>query len=436
MAENNKMTAAGADRRRLLAGAGLVGAASVFGITDVSATTSVKISKTGLDNLHGAMAAHVARGDVPGVVTLISRGADTHVDAIGVKAFGDPQPMRRDTIFRIASMTKPIAGAAAMMLVEDGKLRLDEPVDRLLPELANRRVLKRLDGPIDETVAAVRPILVSDLLTLRMGIGMIMAPNEYPISKAMTALGMAVGPKPPKASPDAWMKSLGSLPLIHQPGEVWHYHTGIDVAGVLIARASGQPLDEYLNDRIFAPLSMVDTSFSVPPAKLDRLSTSYMADPQTKQLEVFDSAGSASDFSRAPVFPSAGGGLVSTADDYHAFARMMLAKGEFGGRRILSERSVALMTTDHITAQQKAASPFAPGFWEKAGWGYGLATVNRHEPGDPRGCGWDGGYGTSAYWDPQTGVIGILLTQRMMDSPTPPPVHVDFWRSVYESVEG
>ncbi|WP_239469887.1 serine hydrolase domain-containing protein [Archangium violaceum] len=421
----------------MLVGAAAIGAAT-WGCHQADVRKEVAnagFSKEGLDSMHAVMAAHVERGDLPGVVTLLSRGGEVHADVIGMQSFGGASPMRRDTLFRIASLTKPVAGVAAMLLVEDGKLSLDEPVDRLLPELSNRRVLARLDGPVDDTVPANRPILVSDLLTLRMGMGAIMARGEYPIVQAMTERGVAVGPWLPKApSPDAWIRALGSLPLMRQPGEAWMYDTGLTVLGVLIARASGQPLEDFFRERIFEPLGMKDSGFSVPAAKLDRLPTCYVRDPATGMLGVFDAAGGDSRFSHPPGFPSASGGLVSTADDYLAFARMMLNKGAHGGRRLLSERSVELMTTDHITPGQKAVSPFSPGFWDKRGWGYALSIVHRHEPGEPRGFGWDGGYGTSCYWDPRTGLIGILLTQRLMDSPAAPPVFVDFWRSAYEAL--
>ncbi|KFE67466.1 Beta-lactamase class C and other penicillin binding protein [Hyalangium minutum] len=393
------------------------------------------LSKEGVERMHSVMAAHVERGELPGVVTLLARGDEVRADAIGTLAFGNSAPMRRDTIFRIASLTKPISGAAAMILVEEGKLRLDEPVDRLLPELANRRVLKRLDGPVDDTVPANRPILVSDLLTVRMGTGAIMAQGQYPIVQAMTEQGVAVGPWLPKApSMDAWIRSLGSLPLMRQPGEAWMYDTGMTVLGVLLSRAAGQPLEAFMRERIFEPLGMKDTGFSVPAEKLDRLCTAYFRTPGAEKFEVFDPAGTESQFSRPPGMPSASGGLVSTADDYLAFARMMLNKGAYGGKRLLSERSVELMTTDHITPEQKAVSPFSTGFWDKRGWGYALSIVKQHEPGDPRGFGWDGGYGTSCYWDPQTGLIGVLMTQRLMDSPNPPAAFVDFWRSAYEAL--
>lgn len=401
-----------------------------------NAMTRSGFSKAGLERMHAAMAAHVERGELPGVVTLLGRGDEVHADAIGTLSLGGAAPMRRDTLFRIASLTKPVAGAAAMMLVEDGKLRLDEPVDRLLPELAHPRVLKRLEGPVDDTVPADRPILVSDLLTLRMGTGAIMAPGEYPIVQAMVEQGVAVGPWLPKApSPDAWIRALGSLPLMRQPGEAWMYDTALTVLGVLIARAAGQPLEDFFRQRIFEPLGMKDSGFSVPAGKLDRLPTCYVRARSTGKFEVFDAVGSESRFSHPPGFPSASGGMVSTADDYLAFARMMLNQGEYRGRRLLSEQSVRLMTTDHITPQQKAVSPFTPGFWDKHGWGHGLSIIHKHEPGEPRGFGWDGGYGTSCYWDPETGLIGILLTQRLMDSPVAPPVFVDFWRSAYEALE-
>ncbi|MCY1083303.1 serine hydrolase domain-containing protein [Archangium lansingense] len=427
----------GVDRRSMLVGAAALGATALGCNRAAGGPSPARegFSQEGLARMHSTLAAHVERGDLPGVVTLLSRGNEVHVDTIGVHSFGGTVPMRRDTLFRIASMTKPVSGAAAMMLVEDGKLKLDEPLDRLLPELANRKVLKRIDGPLDDTVPAHRPILVSDLLTLRMGMGAIFTQDPYPILQAMTEKGVAVGPLLPNApSPDAWIRALGALPLMHQPGEVWMYDTGLTVLGVLLARAAGKPLEDFYRERIFEPLGMKDTGFSIPADQLDRLPTSYWRNPETQKFDVFDAPGKESRFSRPPGFPSAAGGLISTADDYLAFARMMLNKGEHQGRRLLSARSVELMTTDHITPQQKAASPFSPGFWDEHGWGYGLSIVQKHEPGDPRGFGWDGGYGTSSYWDPETGVIGVLLTQRMMDSPTAPAAFVDFWRTAYEAL--
>ncbi len=393
------------------------------------------LSTARLGRMHGVMAGHVERGDVPGIVTLVSRRGEVHVDAIGMKAVGGSDPMRRDTIFRIASMTKPITAAAAMTLVEECKLRLDEPVDRWLPELADRKVLKRLDGPLDDTVPANRPITLRDLLTFRLGIGAVMAPpGRYAIQKAMEEVGLAPGPNPPSHAPDEWMKRLGRLPLMHQPGEKWMYHTGSDVLGVLIARTSGQGLERFFRERIFGPLGMKDTGFHVPPEKLDRLPPSYMRNPETGALMLHDDPGD-SRWGRPPAFPAGGGGLVSTVDDYLAFCQMMLSNGRHGRERILSRPSVELMTTDHLTQEQKAEARVF--FGDNRGWGFGVAVNTRREDlaSTPGRFGWDGGVGTSGYSDPKEGMVGILMTQRLMDSPDPPGVFLDFWTSAYQTID-
>src|SRR5438128_7909396 len=328
------------------------------------AMSTAGLSRVRLGRMHDVMAGYVERGEVPGLVTLVSRRGEVHVDVIGTQAIGDSPPMRRDTIFRISSMTKPITAAATMILVEECKVRLDEPVDRWLPELAERKVLKRLDGPLDDTVPAKRPITVRDLLTFRMGFGQMMAPPDaYPILSAANEQQIGMGPPSPSTmpAPDEWMRRLGRLPLMHQPGEQWMYNTGSDVLGVLITRASGQPLETFLHQRIFEPLGMKDTSFSVPEASLDRLATSYWTDPTSGKLTVYDEA-MGSQWSRPPTFPSGAGGLVSTIDDYLAFGQMMLSQGKLGGERILSRLSVETMTTDQLTPEQKAASSLISGF--------------------------------------------------------------------------
>jgi CubicO group peptidase (beta-lactamase class C family) len=249
------------------------------------------LSRARLARMHDVMAGYVERGEVPGLVTLVSRRGEVHVDAIGAQAFTDPTPMRRDTIFRISSMTKPITAAATMILVEECKLRLDDLVDRWLPELADRQVLKRLDGPLEDTVPAKRAITVRDLLTFRMGFGQMMASSDaYPILTAANEQQIGMGPPTPSSmpAPDEWMRRLGGLPLMHQPGERWMYNTGSDVLGVLIARASGQPLETFLHERLFEPLEMRDTGFSVPATSLDRLATSYWTDPASGKLTVYD----------------------------------------------------------------------------------------------------------------------------------------------------
>lgn len=393
------------------------------------------LSAARLGRMHEIVAGYVERGEVPGLVTLVSRRGEVHVDTIGRMAIGGSAPMRRDTIFRIASMTKPITAAATMILVEECRLRLDDPVDPWLPELAGRQVLQRLDGPLDETVPANRPITVRDLLTFRLGLGLIMAsPEEYPILRAMKERDVEVGAYPSAlSSQDEWMRGLGSLPLMHQPGEKWMYHTGADVLNVLIARVSGQPLETFLRERLFDPLGMKDTGFHVPPANLERLSNCYWTNDETGKFDTFDDAQD-SRWSRPPGAPSE---VVSTVDDFLAFGQMLLNNGKHGGERILSRPSVELMTTDHLTPEQKAISGFSPGFWDNRGWGFGLSMITRRDDiaGVPGRYGWDGGYGTSWASDPREHMVAILMTQRLWDSPTPPPVYLDFWTSVYQSID-
>jgi CubicO group peptidase (beta-lactamase class C family) len=388
--------------------------------------------------MHDVMAGHVARGGMPGLVTLLSRRGEVHIDAMGAQAIGGA-PMRRDTIFRISSMTKPVAAVAAMILVEECLLRLDEPVDRLLPELADRRVLRRLDGPLDETVPAKRPITARDLLTFRMGFGLVLAPADtYPVQRAMTELGLSQGPPSPTTppGPDEWIRRLGTLPLMYQPGERWLYNTGSDVLGVLITRAAGQPLDTFMRERVFEPLGMGDTGFSVPAQSIDRFATAYTADPENGELRVYDEAGGGR-WSRPPAFPSAAGGLVSTVDDFAAFGQMLLDGGTHAGERILSRPSVETMTTDQLMPEQKAVSGLVPGYFESHGWGFGMSVVTRRTEiaETPGRYGWDGGLGTSWHSDPAEGMVTILMTQRAWTSPSPPEVCRDFWTTAYQAID-
>jgi CubicO group peptidase (beta-lactamase class C family) len=399
--------------------------------------SSAGLSKERLSRMHDVMAGYVERGEVPGLVTLVSRRGEVHVDVIGTQAFGESPPMRRDTIFRISSMTKPITAAATMILVEECQLRLDDQVDALLPELAERKVLQRLDGPLDETVPAKRQITVRDLLTFRMGFGQLLAPPDaYPILKAASEQQIGMGPPSPSSmpAPAEWMRRLGRLPLMHQPGEQWMYNTGSDVLGVLIARASGQPLEEFFRERIFEPLDMRDTSFSVPEAALDRLATSYWTDPTSGKPTIYDKA-LGGQWSRPPAFPSGAGGLVSTIDDYLAFGQMMLSLGKHGNERILSRLSVELMTTDQLTPEQKAASSLISGFLDGNGWGFGVSVVTRRDDiaAVPGRYGWDGGLGTSWYSDPKEEMVIILMTQCAWTSPSPPNVY--FWTLAYQAID-
>jgi CubicO group peptidase (beta-lactamase class C family) len=377
-------------------------------------------SKSRLARMHQVMAAHVEQGSVAGVVTLLSRRGETVVDTIGFQDLVRKDPMRRDSIFRIASMTKPITAVAAMILVEECRLTLDDPIDKFLPELANRRVLKRIDGPVDDTEPANRPLTLRDLLSFRMGMGMLLGPEaEYPIQKVISAaLPPGIDPTMP-LSPDEWMRRLGSLPLLCQPGTRWMYHTGSDALGVLIARASGQSFEAFLKERIFEPLGMRDTAFCVPPGKLGRFTSCYAVSAASGALEVIDD-GQASKWSRPPTFAAGGGGLVSTVDDYLAFGRMMLNMGNAGSERILARATVELMLTDQITPAQKAISPFSPGFWDYRGWGLGLAVITgRASIGvAPGQFGWSGVFGTDWVSDSVEELITLLMIQRHNMGPT------------------
>lgn len=396
-------------------------------------------SATRLARAHDVMAGYVERGVAPGLVTAISRRGEIHIEAMGAQALDGKTPMRRDTIFRISSMSKPITAAATMILVEECKLRLDEPVDRLLPELANRRVLKRLDGPVDDTVPANRPITVRDLLTFRMGFGLLFgSPDQYPILGALDKLALGQGQPHPAAppEPDEWMRRFATLPLMHQPGERWMYNTGADVLSVLIARASGQPLETFLRERLFEPLGMKDTGFSVPAEKHDRFTPSYATDFATGELRVYDPA-TGGEWNQPPAFPSGAGGLVSTADDYLAFGQMMLNHGKLGNVRILSRPSIELMTSDQLTPEQKAVSGLGPGFFDSHGWGFGVSVVTRRETLTEHigHYGWSGGMGTIWGVDPTEEMTTVLMTARVWDSPEPPAIVQDFLTSVYQAID-
>jgi CubicO group peptidase (beta-lactamase class C family) len=400
------------------------------------------LSQARLDRLHDALTRDVDRGLAPGLVAAVSRRGETHVAAIGMMAFDGDAPMQRDTIFRIASVTKPITAAAAMILVEACVLRLDDPVDEFLPELADRQVLRTPESATDDTVPANRPITLRDLLTFRAGYGLIFAEpgTSYPIQAAIEASGAfpdaQAGGILPSLPPDDLMAAYGALPLVHQPGEQYLYNSGSDILGVLIARASGMTFGEFLRERLFAPLGMKDTGFSVPPNKLDRLATAYWTNFETGEPVVFDGVED-SGFVNPPAFESGAGGLVSTADDLLAFGDMMLNDGRFGDKRILSRPSIELMTTDQITPEQKAASPVFPVSWENRGWGFGVAIVTRRDSlqDTPGRYGWDGGWGTSWYVDPTEGLIGILLTQRVWDGVSEVALYSDFWTSAYQAIE-
>ncbi len=398
--------------------------------------TAGGLSQTELARMHATLASHVARGNPPGLVAVVSRRGETHVEGLGSLTKDGTQRVRPDTIFRISSMSKPITGAATMLLVDDGTLRLDEPVDRLLPELANRRVLKRLEAPLDDTVPAGRPITVQDLLTFTLGFGDVFAdPAQVPVLKAANEFALGMGPPSPATmpAPDEWIRRLGTLPLMYQPGERWMYNTGADVLSVLLSRASGQPFETFLRERLFDPLGMADTAFHVPAGKRARFGPTYWTDYRTGQEGIYDEADG--QWSRPPAFPSGAGGLVSTADDYLAFARMLVNRGLHGKERILSAKSVEAMTSNHLSKDQSGAE-LIPGYWDTHGWGYCMSVATKADgPTSPPGrYGWDGGMGTSWFNDPKEELVAILLTNRMWESPNPPAVCRVFWEHAYAAI--
>ncbi|MFF7078154.1 serine hydrolase domain-containing protein [Streptomyces lavendulae] len=385
------------------------------------------LSGAGLRRLREVLRRHVESGKVPGLVALVGRGEETHVEAIGTMRHDGGPPMRRDTIFRMASTTKPVAVAATMVLLDECRLRLDDPVDPWLPELADRRVLQRADAPLEDTVPARRPITVRDLLTSTCGLGLDMTAMGSPMMSAYFEQRVygENGWMLPAVEPDEWMRRLGTLPLMYQPGERWLYNVSDDVLGVLVARVTGRSFEAFLRERIFDPLGMKDTGFHVPADKIDRLPPLYAPDPQTGGFEVADEA-EGGHHSRPPAFQSGGGGLDSTVDDYHAYFRMLLDHGMHGTERILSRPAVELMTGNRLPAEQTAALQawgrsvvhLSHGQGQTGGWGFGMTVRTYRGDYAPVGqFGWDGGAGTTTYADPHNRLVGILLTQTGMSTP-------------------
>jgi CubicO group peptidase (beta-lactamase class C family) len=325
--------------------------------------------------------------------------------------------MPDDGIFRVASVSKPIVTVAAFQLVEQGLLGLDDPVDGVLPELADRRVLLDPHGSLDQPrVPARRPLTLRDLLTFRCGLGMdfdFSAPQ--PVLERMWELGIGPGPTPPACDPDEFMARLGELPLSDQPGTRWRYHTGSDIVSVLIERVWGEPLDAVLARDVFDPCAMSDTGFWIRPEQLDRFGVCRMVG-EHRQLEVWDRPDGR--WAIRPAFRSGAAGLLSTTADLIAFGRMLLAGGEAPGGRVLTPASVAAMTSDHLTDEQRVRAVIDDE-GDDLGWGFGLAV--RH--GDARagwptaGCfGWDGGLGSRWLVDPALDLCAVVLSTDAFES--------------------
>ena len=390
-----------------------------------------------LARMRAALERHVERGPLTGLVALVHQDGREHLETIGTMGLDSSEPIRRDTLFRLASTTKPITAIGAMILVEECRIRLDDPVEKWLPELADRRVLRSFESPLDDTVPATRPITLRDLLTFRSGYGevMFLAPAS-PYQRAMVDARLPLAEWPFVGSNDDFMRRLGDLPLAAQPGERWLYHMSAEILGVLIARITGKPLGLFLQERLFEPLGMKDTTFHVDGTRRSRLPSCYGTDPTTGHLVMLEPAGGGY-VTRPDVFESGAGGLVSTADDLLALGRMMLGAGSWREERILSRPSIELMTTDHLTAEQKSTSPFFPGFWDTYGWGLGMGVITaRQNIGDvPGRFGWDGAFGTSWHVDPANGLVGIFLTQRRPDRLMLPEFLQDFWTATYQLID-
>ncbi len=390
------------------------------------------LTPEGTEALETVLARHVALGSLPGLVALVASRGDVHVAALGHKAFGDEEPIGRDAIFRIASMTKPIAGVAAMLLIEDGAMALGDPVGRWLPELAEPRVLRTLESSLDDTVPAERPITVEDVLSFHLGFGSIMSGGSYPIQRAESELDLKTLGRPwppPDLTPDEWIARLGRLPLLDQPGARWRYNTGATVAGVLIERAARAPLADVLRERVFQPLGMADTGFFVPADKMGRFTTFYALGADG-ELHVVDRPNGW--WSAPPKLPNAAASLVSTVDDLWAFAAMLAADGG----DLLSAESVRLMMRDRMTAGERAENRVFVG--DHGGWGLMMtvppAAGSAGSADIPGGYGWDGGSGTAWRTDTAAGLTGILLTQRQVTSPEPTEIATDFWTAAYAAI--
>jgi CubicO group peptidase (beta-lactamase class C family) len=393
--------------------------------------------------LRGLLERHVDTGLVPGMVAVLARRGEVHTETIGRLAFegaGSETPMAADTICRLGSMSKPIVAACAMTLVEDCTLRLDDPVDDLLPELAEMTVLADPHGPLEDTVAAKRPITLRDLLTYTFGTGMVPAePGTVPIADALDTLGEPTAPAANGSRdtpPGEWMRRLGALPLVHQPGERWMYNTAAEVTGVLIARATGMSFGQAMRERICDPLGMKDTGFMVDSQNLGRLATAYEPKNSATGEPVVED-GPDGHWSRPPVFEGGGGGLVSTADDFLAFASALLAGGSHNGQRVLSRPAVTLMTSDQLTPAQKAISGFWPGYFKTMGWGFGMSVRTRRTHVGPAAgsYGWPGFYGTAWYNDPAEDLTAIFFMQRAHLGDQTLPMWNDLWTAVYQAID-
>jgi CubicO group peptidase (beta-lactamase class C family) len=369
-------------------------------------------SRDGLAKIAPAMQGVVDQGLLSGIVTLLWRNGEVaQVTTNGMRDIERKAPMQRDTIFRIASMTKPVTTVAALMLMDEGKLRLDDPITKWAPEFANMVVLKDPQGPLDQTYPAPRDITIEDLMTHRSGLAYGFT-SVGPIAHAhQKALGDVLNSD---MDPDVWMKALGELPLSYPPGERFHYSHSTDVLGYIVGRIAGKTFRETLIERIFEPLGMVDTDFWVPSEKADRAAVVY-------RIKADEGGGlepvAFKTYTAPPAFTGGGGGLLSTADDYLKFARMLLGKGEVDGVRLLRPETVEMMTANRLTDAQRAIPFMGLPFWIGQGFGLGLSVITDIDKQSWMGAGtngafsWPGAFGTWWRDDPQENMVMIYLIQ-------------------------
>jgi CubicO group peptidase (beta-lactamase class C family) len=378
------------------------------------ASVSIPLSTLAPVNLDGNQTSiheAVDAGLLAGAVTLVwQSGQVLQVNELGYRDVDAGLPMQRDTIFRIASMTKPVTVAAAMTLVEEGKLALTDPVAKWVPELSDMRVLTDPRGPLDKTGPARRPITIDDLMTHRSGLA-------YAFS-VLGPLSRAYGRMSFRQDQDRWLAELAELPLAHQPGDRLTYSHGTDVLGIAISRIEGKSLSEVLSERIFGPVGMPDTGFSVGTAGRRRAATMYKLDEENVLRHDVMGPAPITD----PPFCTGGAGLWSTGDDYLRFARMLLEGGSLDGVRVLSEDTVRLMRTDRLTDEQKQHPFLGAPFWVGRGFGLNLSVVTdpakSRQLFGPGGLGtfsWPGAYGTWWQADPSADLILIYLIQNLPD---------------------
>ena len=369
-----------------------------------------------LSRIHDLMQTEVTENRVPGAVVLVARkGKIVYADAVGFQDKPGAKPMTRDAIFRAYSMTKPMVSVLTMMLVEEGRLQLNDPVSKFFPSMTKMSVLSNPADGNSERVPAARPITIHDLLRHTSGITYAEFTRFTAIKGPYQEAGLfssEVQGKWITLTPQQQIDALSKAPLLWQPGSTWEYSLSTDLLGRVLESITNQTLGALLEERLFKPLGMKDTSFLVPAAKVSRLAEPFRIDPLTGQpyylvLDVTKPMGN----------DSGGAGISTTADDYLRFCQMMLNGGSFDGKRYLSRTTIALMTSDHLGP--KVATPVQPGelLMGVQGYTFGLGFMVRQGPGMASVPGSEGdyawgGYGGTFFWiDPKEQVIGLLMAQ-------------------------